>query len=90
MKAEKAKIIPFSQTEPDHWLVDVCTNNDDSVEIKWVPEDNRYKRAAHWLVFVAATSAYNLPGLIAKALNLLEYEKTQDTCYSHKENRATL
>lgn len=75
MNAEKAKIIPFSQAEPDHWLIDVCTNNDDNVDIKWVPEDTRYKRAQHWLVFVTATSPYKLPNLIDQALNLLEYKK---------------
>lgn len=74
---DQTRIIPFSQVapEPDHWLVEVCTDNDDSVEIKWIEADERYETAPHWRVMVFAANPYKLPGLIDQALNLLEYKK---------------
>lgn len=77
MNAENGRVIAFPQVEPDHWIVDVCTRNDDTVELKWVPPDNRYGTRPHWLIFVSATSSYNLPKLIAQALNLLEHKKEE-------------
>ena len=74
---DNAKIIPFSQAVPkrDHWFVDVCTKNDDSVEVKWIEPDEQRKTAPCWLIMIFAANPYKLPGLINQALNLLEYKK---------------
>lgn len=77
MRAQQAKIIPFTQATPerDHWFVDVCAGNDDSIEVKWIEADERRKTAPHWMIIVFAANPYKLPGLINQALNLLEHKK---------------
>ncbi|MCI9192009.1 MAG: hypothetical protein HFE92_01250 [Acutalibacter muris] len=77
MNTEPVKIIPFTQatTERDHWFVDVCTGNDNSIEVKWIEADEQRKTASHWMIIVFAANPYKLPGLIDQALNLLEHKK---------------
>ena len=93
MNTEPVKNIPISQValERDHWLVDVYPKNDDNVEIHWIEASAKHNTGPHWLVMVSVANPYNLPKLIAQALNLLEHKKKEaNTEGKNKEIRAPL